>query len=256
MPTLLQIILACLAGGAASLLVAALLAWRVPQARLGAMVAFAAGAMLAAALLDILPEAFESEATAQALFGTLLAGLIGFYTLERLALWRHEHHLPGADTDAPTGGELRAAPWAVLLGDGVHNFVDGLLIAAAFLADPWLGVTTTLAVIAHEIPQELGEFLLLRAAGWHTRTALLANGTSSLAAVAGGIVGWWALDGARELIPYALAISAASFLYIAVADLMPMLHRRRREDRFLTQSGLLAAGLIAVPLLGHFAHSH
>jgi zinc and cadmium transporter len=254
MPTLLQIISACLAGGAASLLVAALLAWRVPQAKLGAMVAFAAGAMLAAALLDILPEAFESEASAQALFGTLLAGLIGFYTLERLALWRHEHRLPG-DPTAP-GGELRAAPWAILLGDGVHNFVDGLLIAAAFLADPWLGVTTTLAVIAHEIPQELGEFLLLRAAGWRTSNALLANGASSLAAVAGGVVGWWALDGARELIPYALAVSAASFLYIAVADLMPLLHRRRREDRFLTQSGLLAAGLIAVPLLGYFAHSH
>jgi zinc and cadmium transporter len=255
MPTLLQIILACLAGGAASLLVAALLAWRVPQARLGAMVAFAAGAMLAAALLDILPEAFDSEAGAHALFATLLAGLIGFYILERFALWRHEHRSPG-DAATPAQGDLRAAPWATLLGDGVHNFVDGLLIAAAFLADPWLGVTTTLAVVAHEIPQELGEFLILRAAGWRTRTALLANGASSLAAVAGGIVGWWALDGARELIPYALAVSAASFLYIAVADLMPLLHRRRREDRFVLQSSLLAAGLVAVPLLGQFAHSH
>jgi zinc and cadmium transporter len=255
MPMLLQITLACLASGAASLLVAALLAWRVPQARLGAMVAFAAGAMLAAALLDILPEAFESEASAHALFATLLAGLIGFYVLERFALWRHEHRNPG-DVALPAAGDLLAAPWATLFGDGVHNFVDGLLIAAAFLADPWLGVTTTLAVVAHEIPQELGEFLILRAAGWRTRTALLANGASSLAAVVGGIVGWWALDGARELIPYALAVSAASFLYIAVADLMPLLHRRRREDRFVLQSSLLAAGLVAVPLLGHFAHSH
>jgi zinc and cadmium transporter len=117
-------------------------------------------------------------------------------------------------------------------------------------------VTTTLAVVAHEVPQELGDFLLLRATGWSTRQALWANGASSFAAVGGGLLGWWALGGMHELIPYALVVSAASFLYIAVADLMPLLHRRRREDRFVLQSSLLAAGLIVVPLLGHFAHGH
>jgi zinc and cadmium transporter len=249
MNTLLLIMAGCLAGGALSLLVAALLAWRVPKAKLGVMVAFAAGTMLAAAFLDILPEAFNSQVSANALFATLLASLIGFYALERLAIWRHDHALGEEHA-------LHAAPWAMLFGDSVHNFVDGILIAAAFLADPWLGVTTTLAVVAHEVPQELGDFVLLRACGWSTRSGLLANGASSLAAVAGGLLGWWALEGMHELVPYALVVSAASFLYIAVADLMPLLHRRHREDRFVLQSGLLAAGLITVPLLGHFAHAH
>lgn len=132
-------------------------------------------------------------------------------------------------------------------------FAAGTMLAAAFLADPWLGVTTTLAVVAHEVPQELGDFVLL-SAGWSKRKALLANGASSLASVLGGVVGWAALDGAQGALPYALAVAAGSFLYIAVADLMPLLHQRRRVDGFMPQTALMAAGLLCIPLVGHRLH--
>ena len=270
MSLLLGIVVACLAGGLLSLLLAAQLAFRMPPAWLGRMVAFAAGTMLAAALLDILPEAFAlAPQDHDALFATLLVALLAFYLLERAALWRHAHpdvhsheahahdahaHSHAHDAHDAHAGPSQGAAWVVLLGDGVHNFVDGVLIAAAFLADPWLGVTTTLAVIAHEVPQELGDFVLLMSAGWSKRKALLANAASSLGSVLGGVLGWLALDGARGALPYALAVAAASFLYIAVADLMPLLHRRRLIDGCVPQSALLAAGLICIPLVGHWLH--
>jgi zinc and cadmium transporter len=244
-----------LAGGALSLLAAAWLSFRLPPRALARCVAFAAGVMLAAALLEILPEAFElAPDRPDALFATLLGGLLAFFFLERAALWRHAH--PDPNTGESRAGELHSAPWAVLIGDGVHNAVDGVLIAAAFLADPWLGVTTAAAVIAHEIPQELGDFVLLLQAGWSRRRALLANAASSLMSVAGGVFGWWALDGAQALLPFALCVAAASFLYIAVADLLPLLHRRHQADGFAAQSALLAAGLVCIPLLGHWLHHH
>lgn len=231
---------------------AAAMAYRLEPGSLGRMVAFAAGTMLAAALLDILPEAFElAGGRHEELFAVLLAALVAFYLLERAALWRHAHSHGDEDNDA---APARGAAWVALLGDSVHNFVDGVLLAGAFLADPWLGVTTALAVVAHEIPQELGDFVLLLSAGWSKRQALVANGLSSLSSVLGGVLGWWLLDGAQELLPYALAVAAASFLYIAVADLMPLLHRRRRIDGFLRQSALLAAGLACVPMIGHWLH--
>jgi zinc and cadmium transporter len=252
--TLVYIVTACLLCGVLSLLLASLLAFRLPPGWLGRMVAFAAGTMLAAALLDILPEAFsaaQDPGQFEALFATVLAALVGFYLLERAALWRHAHPEGDIHTHAaPTQG----AVWAVLLGDGLHNFVDGVLLAAAFLADPWLGVTTTLAVIAHEVPQELGDFVLLLSAGWSKRKALLANAASSFTSVLGGVVGWLALDGAQGALPYALAVAAASFIYIAVADLMPLLHQRRRIDGFVPQTALMAAGLLCIPLVGHWLH--
>lgn len=247
---LIAIVGACLVGGLLSLLVAGLFALRVAPARLGSWVAFAAGVMLAAVFLDLLPEALTLAGPGQTsqVLAAMLAGLLGFFVLERLALWRHAHP-EGSDC-----GSRHVAPAVVLLGDGVHNFVDGVLIAAAFLSDPWLGVTTTAAVALHEIPQEFGDFLLLRAAGWSRRKALLANGASALAAVLGGVLGWWALDGAQAALPYALAIAAASFLYVAVADLLPWLHRRHAEDGWLMQSAVLGAGLAVLPLAGHWLH--
>lgn len=243
---------ACVLGGLASVMLAAAFAFRVPPRMVGRLIAFAAGTMLAAALLDILPEAVSLAGDqAEGVFAALLASLVGFYLLERAALWRHAH--PGHDgheAETPSAG----AAWAVLLGDGVHNFVDGILIAAAFLVDPWLGVTTALAVVAHEVPQELGDFVLLLSAGWSKRKALLANAVSSLASVFGGIVGWLALESARGALPYVLAVAAGSFLYIAVADLMPLLHRRRVIDGFFPQSALLAAGLVCIPVVGHWLH--
>lgn len=252
MTVLFSIVLACLIGGVLSVLLSAALAFRLPARIVGRLIAFAAGAMLAAALLDILPEAIHlASGQTEAMLATLLGSLVVFYLLEHAAIWRHAH----PDDEAMHGhAPNAAAAWAVLVGDGVHNFVDGILIAAAFLADPWLGVTTAVAVVAHEVPQELGDFVLLLSAGWSKRQALLANAASSAASVLGGVVGWLAFESAREALQYALAIAAGSFLYIAVADLLPLLHRRRRIDGFLPQSALLAAGLICIPLVGHWLH--
>jgi zinc and cadmium transporter len=155
----------------------------------------------------------------------------------------HEHDHSHAHALSPTAA-------MILLGDGLHNFVDGVLIAAAFLTDPALGVATALAVVAHEIPQELGDFMVLLAAGYSRGKALLLNAVSGAAAVAGGVLGYFALQGAQHVIPYALALSAASFIYIAVADLVPELHKaRKRFSELLLQSTLIGAGILAVAAL-------
>ena len=264
MTTLTMIILATLLGGLLSMVAAAGLAFRLSRKATTTLVAFAAGVMLSSALLEILPEAFASlaqhtdaaenaghghDTPAATLFTVLLAGLLGFFALERLALWRHSH----AGYDAAVGDhQAEVAAPLILLGDAFHNFVDGLLIAAAFLADPMLGVTTTLAVVAHEIPQELGDFVLLLNAGWSRRKAFLANAASSLTSVLGGLLGYFAMDGAEHILPYVLTIAAASFIYIAVADLLPLLHRQRSS--FALQSALIGLGVIVVPLVGQWVH--
>lgn len=250
-----MIVLATLLGGLLSMAAAAGLVFRLSRQSTATFVAFAAGTMLSSALLDILPEALAGlgagagEAAHKALFATLLAGLLGFFALERLALWRHSH----ADCTASEGErQAEVAAPLILIGDGFHNFVDGLLIAAAFLADPILGLTTTLAVVAHEIPQELGDFVLLLNAGWSRRQAFLANAASSLTSVLGGLLGYFALDGAEPVLPYVLTIAAASFIYIAVADLLPLLHRQRSS--FAIQSALIGLGVMVVPLVGQWVY--
>ena len=264
MNTLTMIVLATLLGGLLSMAAAAGLVFRLSRQLTATLVAFSAGVMLSSALLDILPEAFASlpqhidvlehaghahDAPAASLFAVLLAGLLGFFALERLALWRHSH--AGCEAVAGEQHAEVAAP-LILIGDAVHNFVDGLLIAAAFLADPMLGLTTTLAVVAHEIPQELGDFVLLLNAGWSRRKALIANAASSLTSVLGGLLGYFAMDRADHLLPYVLTIAAASFIYIAVADLLPLLHRQRSS--FALQSALIGLGVMVVPLVGQWVH--
>ena len=264
MTVLTMIVLATLLGGLLSMVAAAGLAFRLSRQATATLVAFSAGVMLSSALLDILPEAFASlpqhvelaehaghdhNTPAANLFAVLLAGLLGFFALERLALWRHSHAGCEANEGKPHG-EVAAS--LILIGDAFHNFVDGLLIAAAFLADPMLGITTTLAVVAHEIPQELGDFVLLLNAGWSRRKAFLANAASSLTSVLGGLLGYFALDGAEHVLPYVLTIAAASFIYIAVADLLPLLHRQRNS--FAMQSALIGVGVMVVPLVGQWVH--
>lgn len=245
MPTLALIVFATLAGGILSMAVAALFALGVPHRWLPRLTGFSTGVLLAAALLDLLPEA-SAELETQALFAVVLAGLLGFFALERIAIWRHDHHLDGGTV----AGRL------ILLGDAFHNFVDGVLLAAAFLTSPPVGLAATLAVIAHEIPQEAGDFLLLRLAGYSKARAFLYNALSSLAAVAGGIIGYFLLGDAHAVLPYALAIAASSFLYIAVADLMPFLHRQRGADAALWQGALIATGVAIITLVGYFVHAH
>jgi zinc and cadmium transporter len=247
---LLWIVIACLAGGVVSLLAAWFIATRLKPSMLGRFVAFAAGTMLTAAMLGMLPEALEMAPNkAHELCVVLFVSMLGFYLLQRAAIWRHAHAHEGDDP-------MRSVPAVVVLGDGVHNFVDGVLIAAAFLVDPMLGVTSTLAIVAHEVPQELGDFVLLLNAGWSKKKALLGNAASSLASVLGGIVGWWTLSSAQAALPYALMVAAASFIYIAVADLIPHLHRRHKIDGFFPQTALLFLGIATIAIIGELLHHH
>ena len=248
-PLLLQIAAACLAGGLLSLFAAALVLFGLPRKWLNYAVSFSIGILLSTSLLHLLPEALEQGLTPHEVFPVLLTGILGFFALEKFAIWRHAH---GNDEHADSercedhthahhhlhGGEAIG----ILVGDGFHNFTDGLLIAAAFLADPALGWAATLAVIAHEVPQEAGDFAILLAAGWRRAKALFWNGVSSLASLVGGIVGYLSLERAQGWVPYIITLAAASFVYIAIADLMP---RLKREQQGIGWHGaMLAAGIL------------
>lgn len=200
------------------------------------MVSYSVGVLLGVVFLDLLPEAFEKSAAPEMLFGVMLAGILAFFLLEKAALWRHSHEHDAHGNRKPSG-------LLILVGDGFHNFVDGVLIAAAFLTDFRLGLTTTLAVMVHEIPQELGDFMVLLHAGYSRTRALMLNLAVSLASVAGGILGYLILDYAQSLLQYALVLAAACFIYIAVADLIPHLHQQKRGREIGWQIGLIAAGL-------------
>jgi zinc and cadmium transporter len=220
-------------------------AWLMPH-----LISFATGAMLAAALLGLLPEAIRAVGPAQvpAIGAALLGGIALFFVLEKLVLWRHCHtedcepHMPH---DHGHGRE-RAAGWLVLFGDSMHNVFDGVLIAAAFLTDVRLGLVTVLAITAHEVPQELGGLAVLLHSGMPARRALAYNVISSLTSVVGGLVGYFALEHALTALPYAIAVAAASLLYVAVADLIPGLHRRVDPRGSLMQVLLLAVGVVVI----------
>jgi len=245
---LLQILLATLAVGVLSVLAAALVSLTLLLQWAPRLVAYAVGVLLGAAFLNLLPQAIEALGPHDVL-ATCLGGLLAFFVLEKLALWRHAHaglH----DHDHDLGHGHKAAGTMILVGDALHNFVDGILIAAAFLTDPALGWAVAIGIIAHEIPQETGDFMVLLASGWSKRSALCWNLLASLAAVAGGLLGYFALSDAEAAVPYVLAVSAASFLYIAVADLIPELHRHWRLPEAGAQLALIAAG-VATPVLLH-----
>jgi zinc and cadmium transporter len=210
------------------------------------------------ALLRLLPEAMEDALTPDEAFPILLGGILCFFVLEKIALWRHAHHGADAHDAHATQHEAHHADGenegalAILVGDGFHNFTDGLLIAAAFLADPSLGWSATLAVIAHEVPQEAGDFAVLLGAGLKRTRAFFWNIVSSLAAIVGGLVGYYMLDDAHDWIPVIITLAASSFLYVAIADLMP---RLKRESSSIGWHGLLLiAGIAVVALSG--GHSH
>jgi zinc and cadmium transporter len=246
--TLTYIILATLAGGLLSVLAAASLTVHLLGRIVKSLVSLSVGVLLGTALLQILPEAFESGASAQALFATLLGGLMFFFLLEKAELYRHGHHHEGDDPhhhhhhgfDADQAGR---GGWSVLVGDSIHNFCDGIIIAAAFLADVHLGWVTALAIIAHEIPQEVGDYVVLLNAGFTRGKALLFNALSGLAAVVGGVIGYFIVGPWEALFPYLLVVASSSFVYIAVADLLPQLQRRLPLRQTLAQIGWIAAGL-------------
>lgn len=206
------------------------------------LISFATGALLGAALLALIPHALESGIDAHRLSGTVLAGLLIFFVLEKMVLWRHSHdHHHG---EAPTGAS--AAGHLILIGDGIHNLVDGVLIASAFLTDIRLGVLTSLAVVAHEIPQEVGDFAILLHSGFSRMRAFVYNMLASATMVLGGLLAYFFLSTASALVPYVLALAAASFIYIAVADLIPSLHRRVHMRATIAQTLLIVAGIALI----------
>ncbi len=218
-------------------------------------ISFATGALLTAAFWSLLPHALEDVPTEQipSLMLTVLIGILLFFTLEKLLIWRHCHH-PTADHHQHQHGARQPAGVFILLGDSIHNFVDGILIAAAFLTDVKLGMVTSLAVAAHEIPQEVGDFAILLASGYEKSKALWYNILASLSTVVGGVLAYYFLDALKVGLPYLLALAAASFIYIAVADLIPSLHQRTELEASLKQLLLIGAGVLLILSLSHFAH--
>ncbi|MBI4194213.1 MAG: ZIP family metal transporter [Betaproteobacteria bacterium] len=248
---LLWIIGAGLVGGALSVLLAGLFAYTVFTAWIPRMVSYAVGALLAAAFLDVLPEAIGQSGNAGAIGAVTLAGVLGFFLLEKVALWRHQHE----HGDTPLHGHIGGRTgMMILVGDAFHNFVDGVVIAAAFLTDVKLGLATTLALVAHEIPQELGDFMVLLNAGYARSKALLYNLLSSLASVMGGVIGYFVLEGSQAAIPSILAVAAASFIYIAVADLIPHMHRSTDARSTAWQIALIAAGVATIVVTDVLLH--
>jgi zinc and cadmium transporter len=244
--TLIYITSATLVGGLLSVLTAASLTVAVLSRMVRHMVSLAAGVLLATALLHVLPEAFAGGASPQSLFATLLAGLMFFFLLEKAELYRHTHHHEGDghahhrqfDTQqAGRGG------WSVLIGDSIHNFCDGIIIAAAFLTDTRLGIVTSLAIVAHEIPQELGDFIVLLNAGFSRRKALLYNAISGLSAVVGGVLGYFIVGPWNALFPYLLVVASSSFIYVAVADLIPQLQHRLSLKDTASQLAWIGVGI-------------
>lgn len=254
MQTFLAIVVACVAGGLLSVLLAALLSLGATAARVPLLVSFAVGALLGAVFLEILPYAFERASSIEAVTATVLGGILAFFVLEKLVLWRHchvedceAHDPPGPAHDHGRSGAL------ILIGDTFHNFVDGILIAAAFLADFQLGLVAAVAIITHEIPQELSNFVILLHSGYSRRKALGYNLLTGLAMVVGGLIGYFALTPLMSLVPLLVAVAAASMLYVAVADLIPGLHRRAELSSTLQQSLLIGLGVGTIWLVGSIA---
>ncbi len=251
-PTLGAIVLTTLVAGVVSISAAALFSFTLLSKVVERMVSLSVGIMLATSFLHALPEAFESNVDTHRLFACLLGGLLGFFLLEKLAILRHSHHHEGDGHHHAHGHdahEAGKAGWMILLGDSMHNFTDGILIAAAFLADPKLGVVTGLAIVAHEIPQEIGDFIILLNAGFSRRRAFAYNLISSFMAVIGGLLGYFMLDKAGYLIPYVLVFASSGFIYIAVSDLMPQMQRRATLRETIPQVILIAIGVGLVLML-------
>ncbi|MBP7943309.1 MAG: ZIP family metal transporter [Polynucleobacter sp.] len=253
MSVLQSILLVTALAGTVSVLVAASFSLSLLSKMVHSMVSVSVGILLATALLHSLPEAFTMPGVnPQLLFATLLAGLLGFFLLEKIALLRHSHHHEGDGHDHHHGHDAEVAGrsgWMILVGDGLHNFVDGVLIAAAFMADYQVGIFTAIAIIAHEIPQEIGDFIVLLNAGFTRTRALMYNLICGLSAVVGGVLAYFFLERAHAAMPYLLVIAASSFIYIAVSDLIPQMHRRPHWAESLRQTILIACGVGFVILL-------
>jgi zinc and cadmium transporter len=231
------------------------------------MVSFATGALLGAALLGLIPHAVIGAGSEKVheVGIALIAGIALFFILEKFLLWRHCHddHCDEHSVDDHHGHDhghrhqqsrQKATGALVLVGDALHNVLDGVLIAAAFLTDVHLGIVTAVAIAAHEIPQEVGNFAVLLHSGMGRGRALAMNLLTSLTAVIGGVVGFYSLGNALAALPFALAVAAASLLYVAVADLIPGLHRRVDARSSVMQVLLIGAGIAMIAFAESQAH--
>src|SRR3989344_4889182 len=246
--TLTYIMATTLFGGLASVLLAAGLSAPLLSLIVRHLVSLSTGVLLGTALLHVLPEAFESDVAPQALF-----------LLEKAELYRHGHHHEHDHHDHHHGFDAEQAGrggWSVLVGDSIHNFCDGVLIAAAFLVDTQVGLITAMAIIAHEIPQEVGDYIVLINAGFSRARALVYNLISGMAAVVGGVLGYFLIEPWQHLLPYLMVIAASSFIYVAVADLIPQLQKRLHLRDTALQIVWLAVGLGFIALITGSLHGH
>jgi zinc and cadmium transporter len=264
--TLLSIILATLVSGVLSVLAAGTFLALPAKQREGVLphlVSFATGALLGAALLALIPHAVLGAGSDRVhqVGIALIAGIALFFVLEKFLLWRHchddhcdEHTVAHGHSHNHEQARRKASGSLVLIGDALHNVLDGVLIAAAFLTDMHLGIVTALAIMAHEIPQEVGNFAVLLHSGVSRRRALALNLLTSLTAVIGGVVGYFALEKALAALPFALAVAASSLLYVAVADLIPGLHRKIDPKSSITQVVLIGLGIALIAFAETGAH--
>jgi len=256
--TLLFILAANVFSTLISVSLAAVLSFRLLSGVVDKMVSLSVGVLLATALTNLLPEALGSDIEPVTLGWVLTGGILGFFILEKLTLIHHTHHHEGDAHHHAHGHDAREAgggAWPILVGDAFHNFGDGVVIAAAFLLEPRAGILTACAVFAHEVPHEIGDFMILLNAGFGRGRAFAFMLVSGASAVVGGVSGYFLLESSRVLIPYALLMAAASFVYIALSDLLPEMMRRKSLRQSLPEValvllGVAIAGLIAVLVRG------
>ena len=254
MATLAYISAASIIGGVLSVGIAAAVSFAARAHWVSALISFAIGALLGAAFLDVLPHVFGNADDLEAVAATVLAGILGFFVLEKLVLWRH-YHAEDYAPDAPEGAHDHGrSGLLILVGDSFHNFVDGILIAAAFMESTALGLVTATAVIAHEIPQEVGDFLILLHSGYSKARAFAYNLLSSLAMLVGAFGAYFALHALEGWVNALLALAGASMIYVAVADLIPGLHKRTRLRDTAQQVLLIGIGVMTVWVIGRLAH--
>jgi zinc and cadmium transporter len=251
MAIFLWILVSTLAGGVLSVGAAAAVAFKASPARIPMLISYAVGALLGAVFLEILPHAFGMADSIEQVAGTILAGILAFFVLEKLVLWRHCHveQCEAHDPVAVPQHDHGRSGMMIIIGDTFHNFVDGILIATAFLANHELGIVTAVAIIAHEIPQEVGDFAILLHSGYTRARALAMNLLSSTATIVGGVLGYYTLHLMEGLETILLGIVAASMIYVAVADLIPGLHRRPEFRDGATQTILIALGIGCIALV-------
>jgi len=257
--TLAYIVIANVLTTVVSICLAAWLSFRWLASLVDRLVCVSAGLLLTVAFTHLLPEAFRDADNPAVLGWLLLAGILGLFLLEKAALIHHTHHHEGDSHHHAHGHdahEARRGGWPVLIGDTFHNFGDGVLIAAAFVVDAKLGVAATAAVLAHEVPHEVGDFMILLNAGFSRRKAFVFNLAAGSSAVLGGVIGYFVLESMQRLLPYALALAAASFIYIALSDLLPEMMRRTSLRRSLPEVGLVLLGVLIAALATTVARAH